>query len=190
MDKPQKGIDLQVIEQLFRTEYKSLCNSAYRITNDRFAAQDVVQEVFVKLWNKKGELTIETSPRAYLFKAVVNSALNYLESNKKFIKLRQEINHGNLPEVAIHESDKLEEQELQERLEQALNRLPPKCKTIFILCKYEGMKYQQIADHLNLSLKTVENQMGIALQKLREDLKTYASREFLFWPLICILLGL
>lgn len=182
MEESNDRIDMQEVERLFRSEHKKLCNTANRIVNDRDASQDIVQEVFIKFWNKRHELKIETSATAYLLKAVINTCLNYLESNKRQFKLREDISTDHIAGLADQESKDLEDKELQARLEMAIEKLPPKCKTIFVLCKYEGMKYQQVADHLSISLKTVENQMGIALQKLREDLKDYASREFLLWP--------
>ena len=188
MEESKDRMDMQLIEQLFRSEHKKLCNTANRILNDWDASQDIVQEVFIKFWNKRNEIKIETSAPAYLLKAVINTCLNYLESSKRQFRLREDITAEQIAGLAYQESSALEEKELRIRLEMAIERLPPKCKTIFVLCKYEGMKYQQIADHLSISIKTVENQMGIALQKLREDLKTYASREFLVWPLLPVLI--
>lgn len=185
MDKDKKIIDLQAIEHLYNVDYKSLCNTANRIVNDWDTAQDVVQEVFIKLWKKRKELKIESTLRGYVFKAVINASLNYLENNKRILLFREDITEENISRLnAAAPSEQMEENELKARIEQALDRLPPRCKTIFILSKFEGMKYRQIAEHLNLSIKTVENQMGIALQKLREDLKVYASREFLTWPIL------
>lgn len=186
MDKDREIIDLKAIEHLYNVDYKSLCNTAHRIVNDWDTSQDVVQEVFIKLWKKRKELTIESTLRGYVFKAVLNASLNYLENNKRILQFRDSITEEHISGLTVA-SDQMEEKELQARIEQALDRLPPKCRTIFILSKFEGMKYRQIAEHLNLSVKTVENQMGIALQKLREDLKVYASREFLVVPLLLIL---
>jgi RNA polymerase sigma-70 factor, ECF subfamily len=187
MEESKDRIDMQAIEQLFRSDHKKLCNTANRIVNDWDVSQDIVQEVFIKFWNKRQDLKIESSAGAYLLKAVINTCLNYLESSKRQLKLREDISTDHIAKLVYQESTDLEDKELQIRLEMAIEKLPPKCKIIFILCKYEGMKYQQIADHLSISLKTVENQMGIALQKLREDLKAYATREFLVWPIFSIL---
>jgi RNA polymerase sigma-70 factor (ECF subfamily) len=167
-------IDLQDIEKLFKENHKRLCNVVNRIINNREAAEDVVQEMFIKLWRKKDELTIESSLKGYLFKMASHAAINYLETNKRF-KLNEEITDRNSSELVVNESNYLEGKELADKIEQAIKNLPPKCKAIFLLSRYEGMKYQEIADHLNLSLKTVENQMGIALQKLREDLTNYLA---------------
>lgn len=162
-------------EQLFRQHYKLLCNAANKIINDREAAEDVVQEVFVKLWNKRTELTVIQSLKSYLFRATVNTALNYLETRKNIVPLEAV---GNI-ETAAGAGDKVHYNELERKLAEAIEQLPPKCKAIFILSRYEGMKYQQIADHLDISVKTVENQMGKALQVLREKLRPFLTREFI-----------
>ncbi|MBX9851529.1 MAG: RNA polymerase sigma-70 factor [Cytophagaceae bacterium] len=188
MDMEASNSDLQNIEKLFRENYKSLCNVVNRIVHDWDAAEDVVQEMFIKIWKKRNELKIETTLKGYLYKAASNAALNYLENNKRF-KLHQEITEKNTANQIIDESVKLEQKEFEERIDRALDKLPPKCKAIFVLSRFEGMKYQEIANHLDVSLKTVENQMGIALQKLRDDLKPYISGEFMLWPLLLLALS-
>jgi RNA polymerase sigma-70 factor (ECF subfamily) len=165
--------DLQNIEQLFKENHKRLCNIVHRIINDREAAEDVVQELFIKIWKKRAELKIESSLKGYLMKAAANAAINYLENNKRF-KFNQELTNENSAAHVVNECP-LEGKELMQKIYKALNHLPPKCKAIFVLSRFEGMKYQEIADQLDLSLKTVENQMGIALQKLRDDLGSYLS---------------
>jgi RNA polymerase sigma-70 factor, ECF subfamily len=162
-------------EQLFRQHYKLLCNAANKIINDREAAEDVVQEVFVKLWNKRNELGVIQSLKSYLFRATINTALNYLETRKNILPLEAV---GNI-ESSGGAGDKVQYNELERKLAEAIEHLPPKCKAIFILSRYEGMKYQQIADHLDISVKTVENQMGKALQMLRERLRPFLTREFI-----------
>lgn len=188
MDEKSESTDLKDIEKLFKENYKRLCNVVYRIINDWDAAEDVVQEMFVKIWKKRDELKVESTARGYLYRSASNAALNYLENNRRF-RLNEEISEKNTSALIIDENSRLEERELQAKIDEALDRLPPKCKTIFILSRFEGMKYQEIADHLNLSLKTVENQMGIALKKLREDLSSYISTEYLFWPILLSLLA-
>lgn len=162
-------------EQLFKQQYRSLCNAANNIINDREAAEDIVQEVFVKLWSKRSELGVIRSLKSYLFRATINTALNYLESRKSIVRLAK-IDAVEAPSGA---GDKFHYTELERKLAEALEQLPPKCKAIFVLSRYEGMKYQQIADHLDISVKTVENQMGKALHILREELKPFLTREFL-----------
>jgi len=161
-------------EELFKAHYKFLCNTANKILDDRDAAEDVVQEVFLKYWNKKDELTAIQSLKSYLYRATVNTSLNKLESNKRTSRLEDtETGQSVVMEDKIHLS------QLENRISDAINSLPPKCRVIFVLSRYEGMKYQQIADHLDISVKTVENQMGKALQIMRDKLKSYLSKDII-----------
>jgi RNA polymerase sigma-70 factor (ECF subfamily) len=166
-----KGLDF---EELFKTHYKFLCNAANKILDDRDAAEDVVQEVFLKYWNKREELTAIQSLKSYLYRAAVNTALNKLESNKRTSRLEE----SEAGQTFIMD-DRIHLNQLESRINDAINRLPPKCRAIFVLSRYEGMKYQQIADHLDISVKTVENQMGKALQIMRDKLKTYLSKDII-----------
>lgn len=151
-----------------------LRNAAENIIDDHDAAHDIVQEVFVKLWHKKDEVKVILNLKAYLFRSVINSSLTYLEQNKNKIKTDE----FRMASQSSTDS-KLMAQELENKIQVALKALPPKCKAIFVLSRFEGLKNKEIAEYLNLSLKTVENQMGIALKRMREDLKPYLTREFL-----------
>lgn len=186
MESNIENSELDNIEKLFKENYKSLCNVVFRIINDWDASEDVVQEMFLKLWKKKHEIKIESSLKGYLFKSASNSAINYLQSQKK-LKLKEELSEQISNTQAVEESMIYDGKELQIRIEEALNKLPPKCKAIFLLSRQEGMKYQEIADELDISIKTVENQMGIALKKMKEELAPYLTKEFLVWPLLICL---
>jgi RNA polymerase sigma-70 factor (ECF subfamily) len=179
-------LNLDNIEELFKSHYKALCNAANRIVKDRDAAEDIVQDVFIKLWNKKDEISIDSSIKGYLFKAITNASLNYLESNK-ISKYKIEIDHAHPSVFAMEEEHGMVTQELEQRLDHAINSLPPKCRAIFILSRFEEMKYQEIANHLDISVKTVENQMGIALEKIRTSMAPYLRGEFLIWPLLFLI---
>lgn len=165
---------LDNFEEIYKTHYKMLRNAAENIIDDHDASHDIVQEVFVKLWHKKDEVSAILNIKAYLFRSVINSSLTYLENNKNKIKTDEF-------RVAsqLSTDSKLMTQELENKIQIALKALPPKCKAIFVLSRFEGLKNKEIAEYLNLSLKTVENQMGIALKRMKEDLKPYLTREFL-----------
>ena len=139
---------------------------------DKDNAEDIVQDVFLKLWKNKEEVDWNTSMKGYLYRATTNGALNWLEKNRRIVRYDDNISEPsvNVVEQALNAS------ELQEKIKLAIASLPPKCKAIFVLSRYEELKYKQIADQLNLSIKTVENQMGIALEKLRKELKPYLSK--------------
>lgn len=164
-------------EQLFRNHNFELCNLAYNLLRDKDAAKDVVQDVFLKLWKNKERVSFGEQIRHYLFRATVHTAMNHLRTAKKTVRMENDDIFLNV--AASADSQEIGFKELELRVRSAIDRLPPKCQTIYILSRQEGMKYQEIADTLNLSVKTVENQMGIALEKLRHDLKPFLTREFL-----------
>ena len=162
-------MDAQQFESIYRSNYAMLRQAANNLIRDADAAHDLVQEVFVRLWNKREELYTVLNPSAYLYKSVVNASLNYLEQGKRK-KMTAEPLHLSSADTS---DGAVELKELQKRISAAIERLPPKCRMIFILSRVEEKKNREIAAILDLSLKTVENQMGIALKKLREELKPY-----------------
>ena len=163
-------------ETLYKTFYKSLRNAAENIVRDPEAAHDIVQEVFVKLWHRKDDLAFIMHPKAYLYRSVFNTAITYLNNNKK----KASIEDSKIEASDTSDSEILTK-ELLTHIEAAIEKLPPKCKAIFVLSRFEEMKYKEIAETLGLSLKTVENQMGIALSKLKEELKKYMKTDFFSW---------
>lgn len=165
---------LDNFEDVYKTHYKLLRNAAENIIDDHDAAHDVVQEVFLKLWAKRDDIQAILNVKAYLFRSVINASLSYLESNKNKIKT-EDFRQAS----TVTTDSKLMAQELETKIQIALQALPPKCKAIFVLSRFEGLKNKEIAEYLNLSLKTVENQMGIALKRMKEDLKPYLTRELL-----------
>lgn len=171
-----EGINLNNIENIFRTHHKMLCKVAYAIVKDKSAAEDIVQDVFVTIWKKRNELVIDSNLKGYLYRAVSNSCLNYLKSyHKRNVKPLEEFGDQALGVYTPY--DNIDFDRLNTAVEKAIDNLPPRCKVIFVLSRMEGLKHQQIADALHVSVKTVENQMGIALTKLREELKTFFKRD-------------
>jgi RNA polymerase sigma-70 factor (ECF subfamily) len=137
-------------------------------------AREIVQEVFANLWEKRDNIELERSPRSYLGTAVRNRCFNYLRDNKKYDAGMLE-NEGLGQEHAYDETDHLVTDELKTQINDAVNSLPDKCREIFIRNRMENKKYQEIADELNLSVKTVEAQMSKALKIMREKLSEYIS---------------
>jgi len=167
-----KLTDISKLEELFKMHYASLCNVSVNIVHDRAAAEDVVQDVFLKIWNKRDKLVINTSLKGYLFRSTINTSLNYIESNKRNVPIQKELAEDIQSTVSKVE-DQLVAIELQEKLSQSINMLPPKCKQVFMLSRFEGMKYNEIAEYMGISVKTVENQMSKALKRLRRYLHNY-----------------
>ena len=140
------------------------------IVKDMDDADDIVQQVFVNMWQKRKEINIHTSARAYLYKMVYNASLDFLKHTK--IKLRHSKEAPEINNVTAF-SDKVAENELEVKIEQAIAKLPEQCEKIFRMSRFENLKYREIAAALNISEKTVENQMGKALKIMKEMLKEY-----------------
>lgn len=170
--KALKEGDESAFEMMFKSHYQPLCNYAYSFLLDRDEAEEVVQATFLAIWEKKEGITIASSLKAYLYRAVRNNCLNVLKHAK--IKKRH-------AEESAFVSDRSHEAvaqsvistELDQKIGDALMALPEQCRLIFKLSRYEELKYAEIAQQLNISVKTVENQIGKALKIMREQLKEY-----------------
>lgn len=159
-------------EEVFKTHFKRLFAYAFTIVKEEMAAEEMVQNVFYRIWERKGQVDIKSSVTAYLYRSVYHESLNYLKHQK--VKLAYA---SHAAREAKHQSDnagaKVQLSELEQKLNKALAELPEQCRTIFQLSRFEELKYQEIADKLGLSIKTVENQMGKALKILRVKLADY-----------------
>lgn len=170
---------LKNIEDLFNLHYEFLGNVANRLLNDRNAAKDVVQDVFLQLWRKRNELKIVHSMRGYLYRAVINGSLKYLAKSKRTLRIVEDaLPHPDLLHRDVEEA--IQYKELEKEYKKALDLLPQKCRAIFVLSRHEEMKYKEIAGHLEVSVKTVETQMSIALKRLKEYLDPYLTLLLLF----------
>jgi RNA polymerase sigma-70 factor (ECF subfamily) len=132
-------------------------------------AEEIVQDVFVKFWEKCDTIAENSSLKSYLYRSVHNTCLNHLKHLKVRDSYRQHVMEQ-MNYVEDGNSD-AEDQDIQSEIYKAIDELPPQCKKIFKLSRFEGLKYQEIADHMGLSIKTIEVQMGKALRVLRESLK-------------------
>ena len=155
-------------ELIYKQYFSMLVGFAFQYVEDSENSEDIVQEVFSKIWNQSKSLDIRTNIKSYLFGAVRNACLNHLRHQKVKQAHEQETTHEIIDQEAFMEMD-----ELQEKLEKVLNQLPEKRRQIFELSRFEGKKYQEIADELNISVKTVETQMSRSLKVLREALSAY-----------------
>lgn len=160
--------DKGAFELVFNTFYGLLKSYALRFIEDTEDAEEVVQDVFVKFWERCESIAPDSSVKSYLYRSVHNTCLNHLKHQKVKDAYRQHV--ITFMEEAANEL--VEEQEgLRERILDEINNLPPRCSEIFKLSRFDGLKYQEIAEHLEISVKTVEVQMGKALKVLRERLK-------------------
>jgi len=162
----------KTFESLFKTHFKSLYAYAYTIVRDEMAAEEMVQNVFFKIWEKKGGLDIQSPALAYLYKSVYHESLNYLK-HQKVKAAYQAHTVYQMKNQTDHASKKIMLSELEQQINKALSELPEQCRTIFQMSRFEELKYKEIANKLGLSIKTVENQMGKALKVLRLKLVDY-----------------
>lgn len=161
----------RAIELLFRKYYAFICKVVLRVAGDENLAEDLAQDVFFELWKKRESLQINTSIKAYLRKAAINKTLNYFRGQKikwvdeEYLPLLESKN----PSVF----QKMEADQLQKEIDEAINNLPPRCRLVFCLSRFEGMSYQAIADDLGISVKTVENHISKALKHLKVSLDVF-----------------
>ncbi|RLD50220.1 MAG: RNA polymerase sigma-70 factor [Bacteroidetes bacterium] len=174
IEKPNISLLNKVsFEDLFKTYFKPLTAFAFKFVNDIDEAKSIVHDVFVKLWEKRDDIDMTKSVKSYLYTSVNNRSLNFIRDNKKFN--RNENVFDNQSSSAPNVEEELSSLEIQKKIDASLNSLNPKVKRIFEMSRYEGLKYKEIAEELNLSVKTVETHMSTALKVLRENLKEYLT---------------
>ncbi|MCB9283123.1 MAG: RNA polymerase sigma-70 factor [Lewinellaceae bacterium] len=163
--------DSSALQELFRVHYTAICRTLYRLVQDSHLAQDLAQNVFIRVWEKRMQLEVHTSWGAYLNQMAVREGLAHLRKVHR-IDVREEI--PDQADTHTAEDDALHG-DLHTHYHQALDSLPPQCRTVFQLSRQEGLTYPDIAKEMGISVKTVENQMGKALRILREQLKEFIS---------------
>lgn len=161
--------DKQEFEKLFRSSYVSLVRYAKTLIRDLDASEEIVQELFFRLWQDRQTIRIESSLNGYLYRSVHNRALHYLEHQKVVSRHAGEVlAAADMTSEPV--TDAIYYHELQARVARVLERLPERCRLIFKMNRFEGLKYIEIADKLAVSLKTVEADMGKALKEFRKAL--------------------
>lgn len=167
----------QAFDMLFRKYYTQLVRFAMGYLHDGPAAEEMVQEVFVRIWENAPRIEIETSILAYLYTSVRNQSLNFIKHENVKKKYEQEQSVVVDPDKDDFE-EKVNVKFFKQILAMAVGSLPEKCREIFEMAKFEGLTYDEIAEYLQVSVKTVENQMGIALKKLREAMVPYSKQVY------------
>jgi RNA polymerase sigma-70 factor (ECF subfamily) len=166
--------DQTAFELLFHFYYPGLVVYSTQFTTDRMEAEEIVQDFFVRLWQRHQQLILTDSLKSYLFLSVKNGCLNYLKHKKveeKYIKQMAELSNQHL----AYDPDLYIASELQEKVKNVIDLLPEKCREIFIMSRIQGLKNDEIATNLNISKRTVETQISKALKVLRIELKDYVG---------------
>lgn len=172
--------DFIIFEDLFQTYHRSLLLFAYKYVNDKQAAEDIVQDVFMVLWMRRHELDFSESMKPYLYKATYHKSLTYLSSLKDSLSIDDQdtrmLIHQKI--VGNNQPDSLLLKEIEQEIVTFINTLPPHCKTVFQLSRGANLKNREIAERLNISEKTVEWHIRKALFDLRNHLK---GRKLMGW---------
>ncbi|MFY0252491.1 RNA polymerase sigma-70 factor [Chitinophaga sp. 30R24] len=162
-------LELQTFEALFRENHAHCLAFATHYTGDAHVAEEIVQQVFLRLWEKRDTITITGPVKAYLFSAVRNTAIS--QWRKDAVRSEKETGYSRMKDITLPAGE--EAKELERLYHQALEILPERCREVFVLSRQQHMKYAEIAAVMNISVKTVENQMGKALKILHQELKEY-----------------
>ncbi|HEY4061914.1 MAG TPA: RNA polymerase sigma-70 factor [Puia sp.] len=189
-------------QAVFDTYYNSLCNYAFTFTKNAESSEDIVQELFIKIWEDRRDLLMKNTIRYYLFTAVRNNSISWLRQEKKVVLVEWN-EHEETYAMAVQPAaagaatsaagagslfgeERVAVEDYREILEKGMATLPPKCREVFVLSRFSHMSYKEIASSLGISVKTVENQLGKALKILRVFLRengvylAYALVNF-FW---------
>ncbi len=169
--KIQTG-DIKAFEEFFRKYYEDLCRWAYRYLGDRDSSEEIVQDLFYHLWRDRTAFTIDVSVKSYLYKAVSNNCKMLLKKLRRRSAIETEIANRSTDKQE-QPSEVLETSEITEVVNRTLAELPERPAMIFRMSRYEGMKYREIAEKLSISVKTVEANMGKALEMFRKNLQEY-----------------
>ncbi len=161
----------RAMEVLFKNYYSYICSVVYKILPDANLVEDLTQEVFYELWRKREVIHISTSLGAYLRRSAVNRTLNYIRDQKIKFDEEEKIDLGH--STPAKGQTNVEAEELQALINEAVDSLPERCRIVFALSRYEEMTYKEIAAELDISVKTVENQISKALRILRQKLDPY-----------------
>ena len=184
----QKELDKEVIKlirkgdenafrMIFNAYFPSLLSFAKEYVLDEEVAKNLVQEAYVKLWEKRESLSDDSNLKAFLYHILRNSSLNHLKGEKVRRKYEERLKYSYNEAILNYEAlnrldfDSLSFEELSNVINETINNLPPKCKIVFEMSRYQSMKNREIAEELGISVKAVEGHISKALKELRSELK-------------------
>lgn len=173
--KKIKQSDIAAFEMLFREFYSPLCHFAAGFVSDMDAAQEIVQEFFYNYWKNREKIQIRISVKSYLYSSIRNMALKHIEQQQVRRRYAAQVLAASEESQQVDQLDQLQAKEMQKVIDQTLAALPDRCSLIFRMSRLEGKKYHEIAEALSISVKTVEANIGKALQHLRLNLEKYGK---------------
>lgn len=168
-EKIQKK-DVETFERYYKNHYKEFFLMARKYVKDEAQAEEIVNDVFLKIWEDGYGIVIESSLKSYLYRSVINRSLNFLNKSKRERLLN--VDEVILPDEG-YELQLIEENELKTRLYEAVEKLPDQCKKVFEMSRFDGLKQQEIADMLGISIKTVKNHITAALKHMHVAVEKY-----------------
>lgn len=171
LDKVAAG-DQQAFKQVYACFYKRLYHFALAIVKTREVAEEIAEDVFVKIWQNRAQAGAIKNIRVYLYTATKNRSLNYL-SQKARAAVTEPFDYINIEidDTALSPEQVMITAEMFKRIQQAVDALPPRCKMIFKLVREDGLKYKEVAEILNISVNTIDAQMAIAVKKISASLQ-------------------
>jgi RNA polymerase sigma-70 factor (ECF subfamily) len=175
-ERIQKG-DEQAFEELFRAHYSELCGFAADYLSSVDRARDVVQDTFLEIWRRRGDIKIKSSIKSYLYQSVRNRALNEIRKSKtksEYLEAVKSETEGREKRTAIN---KIEMSKLSDEVNEAISELPERRRMAFLLHRRHGFTYKEVAQIMGIAPKTVENQIGRALKSLRSQLEGLFAEE-------------
>ena len=170
LSRIQHHSDQQAFKQLYQLLFFRLYQFAYSYTGVRESAEEVVNDVFLRLWQKRSTLADITNLQVYLYVAVKNAALNRLRQQRRTLPLSLDDLHADHFHFTVTPEAGMISRELQQKVGKAIDELPPRCKLVFKLVKEDGLRYKEVAAILGVSVKTVDTQLFLALKKLSVSL--------------------
>jgi len=168
----RKG-DISAFEKVFREYYAPLTLFANSFVKDKDIAEEIVQDFFYNFWKNKEHIVIQSSLKSYLFQSIRNKALKYLRHEAVKNKYISDVLERSGDDNKTYQPNIYELKELEKKINDALAKLPANCIKIFKMNRFEGLKYREIAEKLNISVKTVEANISKALSQLRDELSSY-----------------
>ena len=177
IQKKIQGGDINEFRQLFNRYYESLCRHAFTFLHDMDLAEDIVQEFFYNFWKNRDIFSPKLSLNAYLYQAIRNNSLHLIQHQAIEQRYSESIAKETELQEPVDQNSEIEMKELQKAIDHTLAQMPERCSRIFKMNRFEGKKYREIAEILSISIKTVEADMGKAIQLFRLNLKEFTSQE-------------